>query len=77
MAVCHQLAICGQALQLPLGGVALHVVEYRGLQHEKGAVDPALTGLGLFVKTGDAIPFDFQMPEAAGGRTAVMVASLP
>ena len=67
MAIRHQLSFGGKAFHgfaFELGGVAVNVVEDLGLEHEKGAVDPAFAGLGFFRKFGDLVAFEDHVSEA-------------
>ncbi len=51
---------------LPVGGVAIDVVEDARLQDEEGAVDPAFAELGLLGEFVHAVAFEFQVAEAGG-----------
>ena len=44
-----------------MGIIALDVVEDAWLHDEKGAIDPAFTNLGLFVKVSDPIAIKLKM----------------
>src|SRR5690606_7035172 len=66
----HELPVLGQLLErlaLELGVVAGDVVEHARLQHEEGAVDPALARLGLLVELDDLVAVELEVTEAGGG----------
>ena len=63
---------------LPLGVVALDVVEDGGLEHEEGAVDPAFLQLRLLGELDDPVAVQVELAEAGrrpdgghGGQLAV------
>ena len=80
---------CRKAESSPFGGqllehigletafVVLDALEHRAVEHHEPAVDPGLADLRLLGERADLVAVEHELAEAAGGRTTVIVASLP